>query len=53
MHVSKIAKLKNSIFPEQENALHAYRVQELYVETKWGRTTNAFTSQQQTFIIFL
>ena len=59
VHVSKMAKLKKSIFPlEQENALHVYR-------WGWGggaRTlccnqvmaTNTFTSQQakRTFNIF-
>ena len=35
VHVSKMAKSKNSIFPpEQENALHVYQAQELYVSTK-------------------
>ena len=31
-----MAKLKNLIFPlEHKNALHVYRAQEIYVETKW------------------
>ena len=31
-----MAKIKNSIFPiEQENALHVYQAQELYVATKY------------------
>ena len=30
-----MAKIKNSIFPiDQENALHVYQAQELYVATK-------------------
>ena len=35
IHVSKMGKLRSSVFPlEQENALHVYRAQELYVGTK-------------------
>ena len=41
VHVSKIAKLKSSMLPlEQENALHVYWAQELYATTKCLQQTH-------------
>ena len=53
VHITKIAKLKNSEFPlEQENALHVYQGQELDVATKWWQQTHSRVNRQSEHLKF-
>ena len=48
-----MAKLKNSIFPlEQENALHVYRVEELYVSTRCWKQTHLWANRHNRHLTF-
>ena len=50
-----MAKLKNSVFSlEQENALHVYRAQKLYVATKgWQQTYSRVNGQKENLTLSL